>query len=58
MVLKCKSKINKSTLGHTQYLTIPAAIVKDSQYPFEEGDRVIIIIDVKSQRLVVEKLED
>jgi len=55
-MLKCKSRINKSS-GNTQYLTIPAPIVRDSQYPFKEGEQVIINIDVERGSLTVKKEE-
>jgi len=45
MTLKGKSKIIQSSHANTQYLTIPSAITRDSQYPFKNGDEVEIIVD-------------
>ncbi|MHA1582815.1 MAG: hypothetical protein ACTSYM_10050 [Candidatus Baldrarchaeia archaeon] len=36
---------------------IPADIVKDSQFPFEIGEKVLIKIDIENSRLIVEKIK-
>ena len=45
MVLEGETKITQSKNAHTQYITIPASIVRDSQYPFRANEKVKIIID-------------
>ena len=35
---------------------IPADIVKDSQFPFKIGEKVLLRIDVENNRLIVEKV--
>lgn len=50
------SRIFKSGDATTLYLTIPAQIVSDSQFPFESDDRVSVTID--GDRLVVTPVED
>ena len=42
MALKEKTHILQSSNAKTQYITIPAAVVRDSQYPFREDDEVEI----------------
>jgi len=53
MVLKGKSKIIESKYAKTQYLIIPSAITRDSQYPFKHGDQVEIIIDTHRKLLMI-----
>lgn len=36
---------------------IPSDIVKDSQFPFKIGEKVLLKIDVENNRLIVEKLK-
>lgn len=43
--------------ANTKYITIPSAVVGDSQFPFEEGEEVTVLIDVSSQCLVISKKE-
>jgi hypothetical protein len=45
MVLEEETKIIQSKNAHTQYITIPASIVRDSQYPFKANEKVRVIID-------------
>jgi len=45
MVLKEETKIVQSRNAYTQYLIIPSAMVRDSQYPFKDGGHVKIITD-------------
>lgn len=44
MVLKAVTKIIQSPNSNTQYLAIPADMVKDSQYPFSPSEEVEICI--------------
>jgi hypothetical protein len=53
MVLEGEAKLVQSPNAHTQYLIIPSAIVRDSQYPFKEGGKVIIKVDVQNKTLVI-----
>ena len=39
------SRIFASGTASTLYLTIPAQIVTDSQFPFEEDDEVVVAIE-------------
>lgn len=45
MGLKKWTKIVQAKNADTQYVTIPASIVHDSQYPFKDGGTVEITID-------------
>ena len=54
MVLKSRTKITGSKTSYTQYVSIPSAIVRDSQYPFKEGEEVEIHVE-PSGRIVIEK---
>ena len=56
MVLKHKTKITGSKTSYTQYVSIPSVLVRDSQYPFKEGEEVDIHID-PSGKIVIEKKE-
>lgn len=53
MALKGKAKIIQSPHAKTQYLTIPSALTRDSQYPFKDGDEVEIIIDPDHKIIMV-----
>lgn len=56
-MLRTTSRIAKSTKGNTHYLTIPADLVIDSQYPFQDGEEVEIIIDPQGKKLEVRKIK-
>jgi hypothetical protein len=45
VVLKGETRITRSKTSYTQYVTIPSWIVRDSQYPFKEGEEVEIHVD-------------
>lgn len=53
MVLEEKVKLVQSPNAHTQYLIIPSALVRDSQYPFKDGGRVRIKVDVQNKTLII-----
>ena len=57
MVLKSKTKITGSKSSYTQYVSIPSAIVRDSQYPFKEGEEVEIHVE-PSGSIVIEKKKE
>ena len=45
MVLRTKIKLSQSKKAHTQYISIPSAVVQDSQYPFKGGEMLSLVID-------------
>lgn len=53
MVLKGKTKIIQSRHARTQYVTIPAMMVADSQYPFNGSEEVEIIVDPENKRISI-----
>jgi len=57
VVLKSKTKITGSKTSYTQYVSIPSAIVRDSQYPFKEGEEVEIHVE-PSGSIVIEKKKE
>lgn len=54
MVLKVKTKILQSRNAKTQYITIPADMVTDSQYPFKAGELVEVEVVQGMKRLIVQ----
>lgn len=56
MALKHKTKIKQSKNAYTQYLVIPSSLVRDSQYPFKEDEKVEIIVDPKERKLVIKSV--
>lgn len=58
MVNKVETKILENKEARTQYITIPARMVQDSQYPFQEKDVVELSIEPHDdeKRLVVRLL--
>lgn len=53
MVLKEKTRISQSPNACTQYVTIPSAMVRDSQYPFKKDEEVKIIVDPEHKILML-----
>ena len=53
MVLKGRSKIIQSRHARTQYITIPAVMVADSQYPFNGTEEVEIRVDPENKRISI-----
>ena len=53
MVLEEETKLVKNPNAYTQYLIIPAAIVRDSQYPFKNGGKVKIKVDTEKKILII-----
>lgn len=53
MVLKGKAKIIQSPHAKTQYITIPSALTRDSQYPFKNGDEVEITVDPPHKMITI-----
>jgi hypothetical protein len=57
MVLEEKTKIVQSRNAHTQYIVIPAVMVRDSQYPFRADERVRITIDPYRKMMIITSME-
>jgi len=55
MVLKAETKILKNPDANTQYITIPASMTLDSQYPFKPNEKVELEIDGTKQVLIVRR---
>ena len=51
------SKINKHPKANTMYLTIPADIVKEKNFPFKSGEKVKLELDKKQQIIIISKFE-
>jgi len=56
LVLKVESRILENRQAKTQYITIPARVVQDSQYPFKANDTVELEIEPQEKRLLVRLL--
>jgi hypothetical protein len=54
MVVKVRTKILQSRNSRTQYITIPADMVTDSQYPFRAGETVEVEVVQGAKRLIVQ----
>jgi len=50
-----KEKTNFVLIDYTTYIRIPAQLLKDSQFPFSKDDELVIRIDPKGKRLIIEK---
>ncbi len=37
------------------YIHIPSRLAHDSQFPFSEGDELVISVDVNSSKIIIEK---
>ena len=57
MVLEEETRLVKSPNAYTQYLIIPAAMVRDSQYPFKNGGKVKIKVDPEKKLLFITQAE-
>ena len=55
-LLKVETKILENQRAKTQYVTIPARVVQDSQYPFKADDDVELEIDPLNKTLTVRLL--
>lgn len=54
-MLKGTSKIYKHPKAGTLYLTIPAAIARDSQFPFRAGDIMKVVSEPSKRRIIISK---
>ena len=60
-MLRAKSHLRKKfhvSGNEYYYIHIPSKIAHDSQFPFSEGDELMISVDVSSLRMIVQKIED
>ncbi len=55
MVLKVKVKLSQAKKAWTQYLTIPSAMVQDSQYPFKDKAELYLEVEPKMGILIFSK---
>ena len=58
MVLKTKIKISQSKKAWTQYITVPSAVVQDSQYPFKASDELHLEIEPNFGIMIISKKND
>jgi hypothetical protein len=58
MVLEKEVKIMQSRNAYTQYIVIPAVMVRDSQYPFKADERVRITIDPYRKMMIIRSVEE
>ncbi|MHA1722512.1 MAG: hypothetical protein ACTSXW_05475 [Candidatus Baldrarchaeia archaeon] len=56
MVLEKETTITKEGRSGAK-IYIPADIVKDSQFPFKIGEKVLLKIDTENNRLIIEKIK-
>lgn len=53
MTLKAKGKILKNEAKSTFYISIPAKVFRDSQFPFEPGEEVNV--EILGERVITSK---
>lgn len=62
-VIEGKSKMmnrpsrSKGKLYDKYFVYIPSEVARDSNFPFEHGDEVIVKIDVENRQLIIKKSE-
>ena len=56
-MLRAKVKMVQSPNARTQYITVPAAMVTDSQYPFKTGESVEIILNPSEKKLEIHSVK-
>jgi hypothetical protein len=57
MVLKTKVTLSQSKKAWTQYLTIPSAVVQDSQYPFKPDEELYLEIEPTTHIMIISGFE-
>jgi len=57
MVLKMRVRLAKSKRAYTQYISIPADVVRDSQYPFKGNENLNLVV-VPDKNLIILSLAD
>jgi hypothetical protein len=55
-VLAGEAKLYKHSKADTLYVAIPAGLVKDSAFPFKQGERVSVTYDPEKKSIVIEVL--
>ena len=55
MVLKTRIKLSQSKKAHTQYISIPSAVVQDSQYPFRDGGMLSLTIEPNEEMIILSR---
>ena len=56
-MLRTKIKLSQSKKAWTQYITIPSAIVTDSQYPFKDVDELYLEVEPTTGTMILSKKE-
>ena len=60
-MLRAKSHLRKKVHvsgNEYYYIHIPAKLAHDSQFPFNEGDELLISVDVNSSKMIIQKVND
>lgn len=57
MVKEGIGRVFKMGRGNTRYVTIPSDVVSDHRFPFEDDEKVRVVIDPDNKRLLIEKIE-
>jgi hypothetical protein len=57
MVLKARIRLSQSKKAWTQYITIPSAVVQDSQYPFKENEELHLEVEPSTGVMVISQQE-
>lgn len=55
MVKEGIGRIIRIGRGNTRYITIPALVTKDENFPFEDDE--IVRVKIKDKKLIIEKIE-
>jgi len=58
-MLRAKSHLRKRVHvsgNEYYYIHIPSKLAHDSQFPFNEGDELLISVDVNSSKMIIQKL--
>jgi len=55
MALYAETRILQSPKSRTQYITIPATIVADSQYPFVGNEEIELYVDPNKKIMILTK---
>jgi hypothetical protein len=53
MVLKTRIRLSQSKKAWTQYVTIPSAVVQDSQYPFKGDEELTLEVEPSTRVIVI-----
>ncbi len=56
-VVRYRFKDSKGRTYEKTWIYIPTSVANDTAFPFKPGEKVLIIIDIKGKRLIIEKLE-